>query len=165
MYKAVFVDFDNTLVLHIDPKVTKYLKKSERALCMFKPKKEAVKMYEHSCINTDVVDYIKNSIESDGKVILLSESTSKLMEVKRYYLQKHLPNFVDEYISTSLKDIPKSLVIEAYIRQFNIPRNRVLYIEDDVGSIDMIRKQGLKIDVMQPQVISYASHIEPLNTL
>lgn len=160
MYKVIFIDFDDTLVMHLRTRIQNIHLAKTRANVLFKPLDEAVKIYEHSVVNQDIVDYIKKCSDKDTKVILLTETTNKMLEIKKYYLEQHLPGFIDDYISSAETDTTKCLIIDSYIKEFNIPRNRVLFIDDSNGHLNSIQVEKLGIDLATPQLITFTSHFE-----
>lgn len=122
MRKTIFVDFDDTLCLHL------YRNKVDKHI--FDEIPEACDYFYNECeLNVPLYSYLAREQENCD-VILLSSASSKMLDIKKFWLDKYCPKLkFKDYIAVSI-DINKSQIMLAYSQKFDVPIGDIVFIDD-----------------------------------
>ena len=109
MAKTIFVDFDDTLCLH---RFNVYV--DER---MFEETHKACELfYANSELNLALYKYLDDMQKDGAKIILLTSACSKMLDIKKYWIEKNCPLVkFDDYIAVSI-DINKAQIMFEYAK-------------------------------------------------
>ena len=153
-YKAVFVDFDNTLCLHKRP--IDYTSADIMFPALPYNIDERVNRYFGNSIeNTTLIDILKKmkGMSLDTKFYILTTAGSKQRDLKLLWLTKHdLHEFFDEVLSVS-DDCSKSEVIASYKKHYNLNANDILFLDNRVGGWNDLMQLGI-CDAYAPQTFT-----------
>lgn len=153
--KTIFVDFDDTLCLH-KYKIVVYNQ------CIFNNAKFASeKMYQKSSANILLIKYLEEQQKQGAKLILLTSSCSKMLEIKKYWLKQCCENLIfDDYISVSI-DITKTEIMLAYSKFYKISQSNIEFIDDSCKERWEAEYHG--IITYNPQIIANAFFLSNFN--
>ena len=123
MKKVIFVDFDDTICLHkfhID--VDERLFDEVSVACE--------NFYSKSDLNKSLYNYLIEMKKNGARIILLTSACSKMLDIKKYWIEKNcsLVKF-DDYISASI-DINKTQIMQAYAKHNNTDIKDIILIDD-----------------------------------
>lgn len=145
-YRIVFVDFDNTLCVHSHPiDYTSNLLESKEDAC--------TSWFKESYLDMTLVEYLVNLKETNCKIILLSNSGSKQLEVKKYFCEKYVPDLFDDYVGCSC-DCSKYDFIKAYLQKHDLVYVQCLLIDDSAEIINKLERDKI-CRAIPPQLVSY----------
>lgn len=144
MKKTIFVDFDDTLCLHkfnlyTDARIFENLDNA------------CDKFYNQSELNKQLYSYLIDMKKSGNEIILLSSACSKMLEIKKYWIEKYCPLVrFDDYIAVSI-DIDKTKIMCEYAKYHKIDISNIIFIDDNCTE----RKCALEMGILtySPQLI------------
>lgn len=144
MAKIIFVDFDDTLCLH---RFNIYI--DER---MFEETNKACEMfYAKSELNLALYKYLTNMQKDGAKIILLTSACSKMLDIKKYWIEKNCPLAIfDDYIAVSI-DINKAQIMIEYARHNKIDISEIIFIDDNCTERKYAQEKGIL--TYNPQLI------------
>lgn len=136
MEKIIFVDFDDTICLHRYSVLI-----DER---MFDDVDDACsKFYAQSELNLPLYRYLTEKSKSGVKIILLTSACSKMLDIKKCWLEKNCPlvNF-DDFISASI-DINKAQIMCGYAKHNKIDIGDIIFVDDSCAERNMAQEKGI----------------------
>lgn len=117
----IFVDFDDTLCLHV-----KRLEQKKALFCDSSTAADYV--YKDSILNQPLHDWLKDSQEHGASLILITEASSMLLDVKKAWVLKNCGDLgFDYFISTSM-DLDKADHLERFEGMH--PDSKILFVDD-----------------------------------
>ena len=109
------------------------------------------KFYQKSELNKPLYKYLIDKKNSGAKIILLTSACSKMLDVKKYWLQSNCPLVeFDDYISASI-DINKTQIMISYVKYNGINISDIILIDDSCIERRVAEESGIL--TYNPQLI------------
>lgn len=144
MEKVIFVDFDDTICLH-----RFHIQIDERMF--YSINKASELFYENSELNHQLYKYLLEEQKKGANIVLLSSACSKMLDIKKHWLNQNcnLLKFND-FIASSI-DISKTDIMCSYAKYNNIDINDIVLIDDNCTERKDAQKKGIL--TFNPQLI------------
>ena len=144
MKKTIFVDFDDTLCLH---RFNLYID----ARIFEKVDVACDKFYNQSELNKELYKYLIDMKKNGYEIILLSSACSKMLDVKKYWIEKYCPLVkFNDYIAVSI-DIDKTKIMCEYAKYHKIDTSDLIFIDDNCTERKCASEMGIL--TYSPQLI------------
>lgn len=109
-------------------------------------------IYQESSANILLIKYLEEQQKQGAKLMLLTSSCSKMLEIKKHWLKQYCENLVfEDYISVSI-DITKTEIILAYSKFSRIPISNIEFIDDSCK--ERSDAEHYEIATYNPQLIA-----------
>ncbi len=158
-YSAIFVDFDNTLCLHMNR-----INYADSNLLFGDSETACEKWFKHSIVNETLIEYLEEQRLRNTVIILLSDSGSTQLEAKKLWVEQNCPpQLFSRIVATSI-DCGKLLYIKSYMTYMGLSAQDILLIDDTPDTYNTASVRGI-CDIVTPQYIQClnrnndASHI------
>ena len=138
-YKAIFVDFDNTICLHRHP--VDYAS----PIALFEDSLHASReLFSDSLINQNLIDILSDIRESKDVIIgMLSSSGSIQLEIKKSWLKMAAPRLSFDFVYGVSVDCTKRQFIISFQKYYSIQPSECLLIDDDPGTVNDLYRTGV----------------------
>ena len=145
MYKAIFVDFDDTLCIHgVRPDSFSSSGLDYRRRCI-----AGVSSYEYSRLNTGLVELLKEARKNGAKLFLVGHITTSLcIDIKKDYLITNIgEDIFEKYIGVCKRE-DKVPVICDVLKVYNMSKSVALVIDDHIDT--NVEAEAVGIDARTP---------------